>query len=329
MGSLQQILLFLVHYLGRSGVTAAAVGSEVGLAPGVLETVEDHALVALVPEVIRAAQELVSDELVVLHAGENFHLCLGGAGGLAATHAPTPGMALETFGRFVHCDHVLTATMSSSTEEATLRASVVPDWPENTKEQVLDGFFAAVVAVLRTVRGSTFVPVEARRSRAEPDDTRSYLRALGPKVVFGCDHDEIVIRNADLVATSVLYDPQLYEQLVFIADLTSADPVCTGPLRQMVEQTVRSGELSLESVAQTLRLSPRTLQRRLRAEGTGFRAILNQVRVDLARDLLVQTDLPIAAIAQRLRYSDDKSLRNALRAFTGMTPTQIRAAGEA
>ena len=93
---------------------------------------------------------------------------------------------------------------------------------------------------------------------------------------------------------------------------------------QLVEQAIRAGDHSIERVAKTLQTTNRTLQRRLKTEGTTFRTVLNEVRVRLAEDLLLETDLSVAEIAQKLHYSDDKGLRKAIRHVTGKAPSEIR-----
>jgi len=130
--------------------------------------------------------------------------------------------------------------------------------------------------------------------------------------------------NAHELATIHARYTQLYEQLQFLANLTSEQPAAGTPLRRLVEQAIRAGSHNLAAVAETLQVPPRTLQRRLRTEGTTFRMVLNEVRVDLARQLLQDASLPIPEIAQRLHYSDDKSFRKAFKAVTGLSPTAFR-----
>ena len=121
-----------------------------------------------------------------------------------------------------------------------------------------------------------------------------------------------------------MYEPLLYEQLLFITDLSAGQPAGTSPVRQLVEQAIRAGGHSIEGVAETLQINRRTLQRRLQKEGATFRTVLNEVRAGLAEDLLLESSLTVAEIAKRLHYSDDKAFRKAVKATTGKTPAEIR-----
>lgn len=69
---------------------------------------------------------------------------------------------------------------------------------------------------------------------------------------------------------------------------------------------------SLGDLAAALRLSPRTLQRRLRREGVTFEALLDDARCALARNLSAQ-GLPATEIAFRLGFQDTSALARARR----------------
>jgi len=316
--------MFLVHHLESGGVTESSLRRELKLDEGWLESKTHEDLVTLVPQLIQSSQKLADDELLGMHAGECFHFCLAGAGGLAATHAPTPRLALETFGRFVNGEGLLTVKSSTTPEETTFTVQVDASWPRPTREQVLDGFLSGLVAALRAVCGSSFAPIQVRLTRSEPEDTQSFSRALRGPVLFHCERNEAVVSTSELNKASLLYEPMLYEQLRFIADLSTDRPAGTSPLRQLVEQAIRAGDYSIESVSETLQITRRTLQRRLQKEGVTFRRVLNGVRVSLAENLLLESDLTVSEVAKRLHYSDDKAFRKAVKAVTGKTPTEIR-----
>lgn len=321
---LRLLVKFLVHHLESLGVSETSLRRKLRLKAGWLESLRHDELVVLAPRLVGAAQRLADDELLCLHVGEHFHFCLAGAGGLAATHAPTPALALETFGRFVNGDGLLSVESSSTPEETTFTLEVVAPWPRAIREQVLDGVFAGLVAALRAVCGSSFAPLEVRLMRAEPQNARSFARVLRGRVVFQCDRDEIVIRTEELTRTSLLYESLLYEQLQFIANLSTDQPAGTSPLRQLVEQAIRAGDHTIDRVAETLQINRRTLQRRLQKEGVTFRTVLAEVRVGLAEKLLLESNLAVSDVAKRLHYSDDRSFRKAVKAVTGKTPTEIR-----
>jgi AraC-like DNA-binding protein len=91
-------------------------------------------------------------------------------------------------------------------------------------------------------------------------------------------------------------------------------------VRQAVAKALPSGKVTEEEVAQRLHRSVSSLQRYLRAEGTGYRAILEQTREHLAREHLMAGDHPIAEIAYLLGYADQSTFTRAFKRWTGMSP---------
>jgi len=82
---------------------------------------------------------------------------------------------------------------------------------------------------------------------------------------------------------------------------------------------------TLGEVARRLRLSSRTLVRRLGARGTSYRALLESHRRRRAVELLVQPHLSVAEIAERLGYEAPTNFGRACRRWFGVSPRAYRA----
>lgn len=81
---------------------------------------------------------------------------------------------------------------------------------------------------------------------------------------------------------------------------------------------------TLEAVAHRLATSPRTLQRRLRDEGTTWRTELERVRHAESTRLLRETGLGVDTIAARVGYTDVRAMRRAFHRREGMAPREFR-----
>ena len=79
-------------------------------------------------------------------------------------------------------------------------------------------------------------------------------------------------------------------------------------------------------IASQLGMSERTLQRRLKQEGTSFQVILDNTRHYLARELLRNTALPLTGVATHLGFAEPSAFFRAFRKWEGCTPGQYRAA---
>src|SRR5262249_16989559 len=81
---------------------------------------------------------------------------------------------------------------------------------------------------------------------------------------------------------------------------------------------------SVDALARALRVSERTLRRRLQAEGTSYQALLDGIRETLARELVARTRDGFEVIADRLAFADASTFFHAFKRWTGMTPAQFR-----
>lgn len=95
-------------------------------------------------------------------------------------------------------------------------------------------------------------------------------------------------------------------------------------VRDEVRRRLGTDSVDLEDVAPALGLSVRTLQRRLRDEGSSYQAVLDAVRAQAAKDWLANPRRSVSELAARLGYSEPGSFDRAFRRWTGKTPTAWR-----
>jgi AraC-like DNA-binding protein len=84
------------------------------------------------------------------------------------------------------------------------------------------------------------------------------------------------------------------------------------------------GSCTLETAASSLRMEPRTLQRRLKEEGLFFRDLLDDWRRHRALDLVTRTRLPLAEIAAAVGYADQSVFTRAFQRWHGASPLAHR-----
>jgi len=96
-------------------------------------------------------------------------------------------------------------------------------------------------------------------------------------------------------------------------------------VRACLLELLASGHYSTTCIASKLAISTRTLQRRLREEGTTFQKVLDELREELARYYLSATDYSSTEISFLLGYEEPNSFFRAFRVWTGQTPEIVRA----
>jgi AraC-like DNA-binding protein len=73
-----------------------------------------------------------------------------------------------------------------------------------------------------------------------------------------------------------------------------------------------------------MKMSSRTLQRRLEDEGVRFSVLLDEVRERASKKLLRDETLPLAEIAWRVGFSALATFTRAFKRWTGMPPGAYR-----
>lgn len=94
----------------------------------------------------------------------------------------------------------------------------------------------------------------------------------------------------------------------------------TGEIARQME----FGTCTLESVAQKLRLEPRSLQRRLQKEGVAFRDLIDDWRKVRALSLVTHTRLPLSEVSLAMGYTEQSIFARAFQRWYGETPLTYR-----
>jgi AraC-like DNA-binding protein len=129
-------------------------------------------------------------------------------------------------------------------------------------------------------------------------------RFLAPRLM----HDESALRLVERHFKDQLRES--HQSLALRVDaILRADPLVHGHLERMADH---------------LKLSARTLSRRLRAENTSFRELRHKALCQKAEQVLKTSSIPISELAVQLGYSDTTHFVRAFSQWTGLTPSQYR-----
>ena len=96
---------------------------------------------------------------------------------------------------------------------------------------------------------------------------------------------------------------------------------------RLLVQRVRdllSAHQTADTLASALNISVRTLHRQLKEEGTSLQALKDQVRRDVAVQLLTRTTRSVKQIALAVAFRSEKSFTRAFRQWTGASPVEYR-----
>ena len=104
-----------------------------------------------------------------------------------------------------------------------------------------------------------------------------------------------------------------------LAELSTVDA-----LKQVLIPHLNERDLDAQRVADAIGISKRTLARRLSAEGTSFRAELDQLRRRRAEALLGEGNLTIAEVGVEIGYPDAAVFSRTFRRWHGCSPSEYR-----
>ena len=77
-------------------------------------------------------------------------------------------------------------------------------------------------------------------------------------------------------------------------------------------------------MARSMYVSKRTLARRLKQEGSGYRQVREDILSDMAARHLLDDHLSVESIAAMLGYHDSANFRRAFRRWHGCSPQEYR-----
>ncbi len=265
----------------------------------------------------------------------HFGLLIGQQGGASSLgligflvqHSPDVGTALRNLILHLHLhDRGATPVLSVEQGVAVLSYLIYQQGVEGSS-QIYDGAIAITFNILRALCGPAWVPTEvlfSHRPPAHPGPYRCFFRA---PLRFDMEQTALVFPAQWLNHPVADVDPRLRQiieqKIAEIEKLDSSDLV--GQLRRILRILLMTRRSSLAQVASLFALHRRTVNRRLQAQGTTFQALVDEVRYEIARQLLENTHMSISQIAATLDYSDASAFTRAYRRWSGMAPVTWRA----
>ena len=317
--------------LKELGVPVSAVLRRAGLPQGYV----NEARVLLTTEELfafwRAVSELSGNPAIGLLLGTETKTERFNPTGLAALSSENFGAAVNQIARYKQ----LTCPEEILQEKDDKEWSIQFHWllADEVEPPVLtDCVFAWILSIARHGTGTRLSPlrVEFAQSRT---NAKAIERHFGCSVVFGAPRNAIVFRTPDADRPFVTRNAELLAMLApqFEEELKreNGDENFVERVRLAIQQKLTGQRPTIEDIADTLHVSPRTLQRRLQDDGFSFQRVLEEARRQLARHYLNNSVLELNEAAYLLGYEDSNSFVRAFRTWEGVPPARWREAQRA
>jgi AraC-like DNA-binding protein len=193
--------------------------------------------------------------------------------------------------------------------------------------QRVEFIFATVMSFCRWISRREIYPRAVEFAYPPPTQPALYRDVFRCPVSFDAPRHSILFARADLTAPLPTSNPQLAELHERFAGeyLRQFDHADTSyRVREAIVRRLPDGEPRRDEVAGELRMSERTLQRRLETEATTFLQLLDDTRRELAEQYLGRLNLSLAQAAYLLGFADQRSFFRACKRWFKLSPGQYR-----
>ena len=202
------------------------------------------------------------------------------------------------------------------------------DYGYSTREsdETLISSMASYVRML--VGDDALNPAKIGFVHSAPDDIEPYVKILGCDIEFGCKNTYVSFPVSMLALKVEKADPALRalldQQARALLDVLPNGDHFEQQLYQFVLRAMQDGKPTIEEVAGYMKISSRTLHRRLEERQLVFKDLLQKTRQQLARQYLKEGRLTLSEIALLLGYSEQSAFTRAFKAWFGETPLRFQ-----
>jgi AraC-like DNA-binding protein len=269
--------------------------------------------------IVQRGIELTGEPALGVHLGMQMRVSSHGFLGFAAMTANTVREALDLATRYAQ---VRTSAIGLALHVEGDLASVAIEERTPLPPALRELFvLALVIGIWQLGEKLTGRPLDgigecafAKPSYPLPD--RLLFDRPAHRLVFPSRELDLALTTADAAAKR-LASEQLERELAALSE----GALVTEIRAQLARE---GGPPTIEEVARALRVSPRTLKRRLAELGTTFSELRDDQRRQRALLLLDNRALSISDVATRLGYTELPNFTRAFRKWTGMTPAAYR-----
>lgn len=320
-------ILPIAQTLTMQGQDAIEVVSSVGIDPAKVANPDWRISHEQMSALMQCCVDLSGDEAFGLVAAEQLQPQMLHALGLAWLASDTVHDGLRRLVRFGRL--ISTGLHTELEEQGDLVHLLVQQSLEldDFCHAARDYLVGMVVRMCRLTLGDFLAPVMIELERPCPQAPDRWEYMLASRVQFDRPATRISWSRSDIEEPLITGDPGLArindEQVQSYLDSFLAQSTCREVVSKIVEK-LPDGPPSQQAIAEELHISNRTLQRKLKEEGTSFMDLLQDTRLQLAQKYLRQPGRSIVETAYMLGFSEPSTFSRAFKRWTGQAPLEYR-----
>ncbi len=319
-------LAAILDVLADEGVAVEQALSGTGIPAAALNSPEARVSLNQFGACYKNAVRLSPDPHFAFHAGLRIHLSTYGMYGFAMLSSTSFRQTVRFSVRYHHLTTPLAEIAFEETGSDAIYSIQPAPYPSVDAElyrHIVELDWATVTSLGRDLFGPAFMPREVHATFAQPTDVADYAAVIGCPVLFGQAENRFVFDARWLDQPASLGNRVIYAMLVKMCDDLLAELELeagwAGKVRERV-MTRLPEPASFEEIAKDLKVSSRSLRRRLGEENTSYRKLADEVRAEMAIKYLRETDLSLDEVAAALGFNEVANFRHAFSRWTKATP---------
>lgn len=246
--------------------------------------------------------------------------------GSLVKYSPDVGTALQALVRFFHI-HTRAANVTVTVDGQLAYFGYQIKQPGTAAtDQVADGALAVLLNILRSLCGPGWKPSQVCFAHRKPNDIEPFRQFFRAPLVFNAEQNALVFLADWLTYRLPVDDPELRRQLMEQVNRIEAHHPDSFPdqVRSVLRMALVTDHADADHIAALFSIHRRTLNRRLNEDGISFKDLLDEVRYEIARQTLLDTDLQVGDVAATLGYADASAFTRAFRRWSGAAPAEWR-----
>ncbi len=297
-----------------------------GINPALLHKSDSRISISHVDELWRLVVDLLDDPCFGIKMADNWHPSYVGALGYAWCASSTLRTALNRALRYIH---VVSEDLNIKLAETPRGLRVTADLENSvfTLPQHHDVVLAVLMHMCRFNFGDDLHPTEVCLAHDEPECSSVMDDFFQTPIQYNTDESSITlaIKDVDSVLSTgnrqlaLLHDEFLMKYLI---EIKKGDIV--QQIQSVIIDNLPSGKVTDNMIARELNLSERSLQRKLKENGTTFRSVLENVREMAAIQYIKNPVNTMSDIAFLLGFSEQSAFSRAFKKWTGTSPVKYR-----
>lgn len=319
----------IVHAAAAAGVAPKELERATGFDASVAADPDARISLELEEALWTEAARLTGDQDFGLHAAERVQKGAFDVLDYAVRRAPTARAALERLARYNRLEHdAAVFTLSDSADLTRIEHAFRVGGSVQCRHSA-EFTLASHVVIGSQITGVRMTPRAVEFRHARPASVEEHRRIFGVVPRFLAPVNAMEWSRQDLERPVPSADPSLSRVVerhaeALLAALPAPSATYTDRVRRHLASTLGEGDASLKAVAARLKMSERSLQRRLAGEGVTFDGLVDELRHQLALRYLADPTIAISEVAYLLGYSEPSPFHRAFRRWTGSTPTEVR-----